>query len=170
MRGWVHSAWLAAAWWLLVVALSLAPTAAAQRPQSELDIGPVVTPKQQREFLHWNYSRVQRDIRRLVELAQEASEQAEKLPGDPLPDAQRQSIEALREKIAALSQAFEKTNANILPLGIVGRAHTVEAEAKSLRESFKQGGKRSRELSHLQGLTRQIQEHAKQVAERLRQP
>lgn len=155
---------------LLLLGVSLAGDAAAQKPGAESNLGPALTPKQQREWLAWNHRRVQRHVHRLAELSDAVGEQARAVPSDRLPPEQRQDIEQLRGKIAALSRAFEKTDPQTLPLGIVGRAEAVETAAKTLRESFGPASKLSREVSRLQELARQIQEHSKRVASRLRQP
>ncbi|MFQ5926035.1 MAG: hypothetical protein ACE5MH_01225 [Terriglobia bacterium] len=154
----------------LFLQLSFGLGIAAQHPSPDPDLGPRLTPRQQREWLHWNHRRVQRDIRRLVELAEELDEQAGKLPVDRLGAAQRESLEVLREKIALLSQEFAKTDPHLLPLGIIGHAKAIEAEAKSLREFFEETDRKKQKFPRLHRLTQQIQKRAKRVADRLRNP
>ena len=167
---WSQKACRAGLWAALLVEISLAQSAAVQHPLPEPDLGPSRTPKQQREWLEWNHRRVQRDVRRLVELAQEVREQAESLPRERLAKPQQESIRALGEKITVLSQEFEKTKPDILPLGIVGRAEAIEAEAKTLRKSFATASRGERGIFRLNSLTQQIEERARRVAERLRYP
>lgn len=155
---------------LLLLQLFTAQGAAPQRPRSDIEAPPSTstTSKQRREWLQWNHRAVGRDVRRLVELAQETNELAPKLPRLAAP--QRETIEALREKITVLSQEFEKTNPDILPFGVVRSAEAVEAEAKTLLASLGRTDEEARQFSRLRSLTRQIQERAKRVADRLGQP
>ncbi len=148
----------------------LVPAGVAQHPRPEPPADPVMTPKQQREWLQWNHRRVQRDIRRLTELAQEMNEQASKLSQEELTPPQRQRLDVVMQQVIALNREFEKTNPHILSLSVVGYAEGIEEETKSFRESLGLTNPTASPLARLRHLCEEIEQRAKRVRDRLRQP
>lgn len=150
--------------------LACVPAATPQHPQSEPGVSPTMTPKQQREWLQWNHRRVEREIRRLTELAQEMSEQASKLSQEELTPPQRQMLDVVMQQVIALNREFEKINPHILSLSVVRYAEAMEEETKSFRESLAQTNPAGSPLARLRHLCEQIEQRAKRVSDRLREP
>lgn len=165
--GRVRWLWLAA--WVFL-ALWPGRSGAAQRQQPSPIPDSTMSRKQQREWLQWNHRRVQRDASRLVELAQELRRQTGKLPSSGMTSTERKNVDSLREKAVDLKDKIEKADPYVLSLDLVTLAEAIEAEAKNLRESLSQERKDTRPLTRPDRLLRQVQDHAKRIAEHLRQP
>lgn len=165
--GFVRCVWLVAG---LFLALWPGQSGAEQRQQPSPIPDSTISRKQQREWLQWNHRRVQRDASRLVELAQELSKQTGKLPSSGLTPSERKNIDSVRGKAVDLKDKIEKADPYVLSLDLVALAEAIEAEAKNLRTSLSQERKDTRQLTRLHHLLQQVQDRAKRIAGRLRQP
>lgn len=113
------------------------------------------------------HKKVMEDSLKMVELARELSEEAEK--HNPLAQPVLERIKTLETQAAQLRDQIEDLNENFLSLPVLKKAEAVETEAKSLEEILNASPTRS-QFKKLRRLASKIKKRAHSVAANMRSP